>query len=131
MSMISAQCDKLRDAANALQEIIDDFNKVNRGFTYSGIVSTLHYAINGLRSAADTIKSLSDNLSDMVDCRERARALERENQALRDLCANLWPVAKSGVCIERCKLYDECIPNYDENGCILKRQLREFGIKVK
>ena len=85
MSMISAQCDRLRDAANALQEIIDDFNKGNRGFTYSGIVSTMHYAINSLRSAADTIWELRNKLSGMVDEREKITALEGENQKLREL----------------------------------------------
>lgn len=59
----------------------------------------------------------------------REGLLASDNAKLRELCANLWPVAKSGVC-KHCKLYDECIANYDENGCMLKRQLREFGIGV-
>ena len=83
MSMLSSQCDSLKDSANELQNVIDFFAKGHPIYTQCGIVTALHYAINGLRSAADTIKSLSDNLSGMVDCRERARELEKENENLR------------------------------------------------
>ena len=60
----------------------------------------------------------------------REGLLASDNAKLRELCANLWVVAKSGSCVDRCKLYDTCMPNYDENGCMLKRQLGEFGIGV-
>jgi hypothetical protein len=48
--------------------------------------------------------------------------------ALEELCADMWPIARSGVCIDRCAHYGECIEQYDERGCMLKQKMDELGI---
>lgn len=48
--------------------------------------------------------------------------------ALEELCADMWPIARSGVCIDRCIHYDECMKQYDERGCMLKQKMDELGI---
>ena len=54
-----------------------------------------------------------------------------ENEKLQKLVRDMWPIARSGVCIDRCAYYDECIRQYDERGCILKQCMRELGIGVE
>ena len=79
--MLSAQCDELRKCAEALQDAIDSLNSGR--ITHEGLTDAMHYGINGLRDAADTIWELRNKLCDMVDARERARVLESENAKLR------------------------------------------------
>jgi hypothetical protein len=47
---------------------------------------------------------------------------------LEELVQDMWPIARSGVCIDRCAHYGECIEQYDERGCMLKRRMEELGI---
>jgi len=47
---------------------------------------------------------------------------------LEELCTDMWPIARSGVCIDRCANYDECMQQYDERGCMLKQQMDKLGI---
>lgn len=113
ISTISAQCDRLRSIADDLV-----------GMDYDA------YAYD-VRHAADTIKSLSYNLSDMVDCRERARELESENQKLRKLAQGLnWCTENTDgprVDCERCPLGTiEGRPL--ELTC--ENMMRELGIEV-
>ena len=79
MSMISSQCDELRNAADELQNVIDNAHN----YTWPGIVSTLHYAQQGLRSAADTIWELRCKLAGVVDQQDEIERLEDENACLR------------------------------------------------
>ena len=83
MSMLSAQRDELCKCADALQDAIDNLNLVH--ITYEGLTDAMHYGINDLRYAADTIWELRNKMCDMVDARERARVLESENDRLREL----------------------------------------------
>lgn len=47
---------------------------------------------------------------------------------LEELCADMWPIARSGVCIDRCARYGECIRQYEEYGCMLKQRMDELGV---
>jgi hypothetical protein len=58
---------------------------------------------------------------------EDARA---ENAKLRELMSELWPIACSGSCVDKCAHYDECLPHYEEDGCMLKARMRELGVEV-
>ena len=48
--------------------------------------------------------------------------------ALEELCADMWPIARSGFCIDHCAHYVECMQQYDERGCMLKQKMDELGI---
>lgn len=85
MSMLSFQCDELRKAADELQALIDN----GHNYTWSGFFSTLHYAQQGLRGAADTIWELRCKLVDVVDQQDEIELLKTENEKLRKLCAEL------------------------------------------
>ena len=81
MSMISAQCDELRDAADELQNLIEN----GHNYTWSGFYSTLRYAQQRLRGAADTIWELRCKLADVVDQQGEIERLKNENARLREL----------------------------------------------
>ena len=59
---------------------------------------------------------------------EEAESIVKLVADLRELCADMWPIARSGVCIDRCAHYGECIKQYDERGCMLKQKMDELGI---
>lgn len=83
MSMLSAQCDKLREMAVEL--------RTHGTFVgFGGLTSTDPLMLKSatlMCEAADTIWELRCKLSGMVDERERARVAEAENVELRELLA--------------------------------------------
>lgn len=113
ISTISAQCDRLRSIADDLV-----------GMDYDA------YAYD-VRHAADTIKSLSDNLSDMVDCRERARELEVENAKLQALSLAFVNTISNIGC-DPCPYEVECYISTEpmRRGCKLYDKLCELGIEI-
>ncbi len=62
-----------------------------------------------------------------VTCETPAEHAERI-VALEELVQDMWPIARSGVCIDRCARYGECIRQYEERGCMLKQQMDELGV---
>jgi hypothetical protein len=56
--------------------------------------------------------------------------LYAENAKLRELMSELWPIACSGSCVDKCAHYDECLPHYEEDGCMLKARMAELGVEV-
>ena len=128
MSMLSAQRDELCKCADALQDAIDNLNLGH--ITYEGLTDAMHYGINDLRYAADTIWELRNKMCDMVDARERARVLESENDRLRELCAEMFEAVKC-CCGEWCT---KTASNCDNNECGWHKcyvALRELGIEVR
>ena len=109
MSMISAQCDELRKTADELQGFMDNAHN----YTWSGLFSTLHYAQQRLRGAADTIWELRCKLSGVVDQQDEIERLRDENDRLRELCGETcdllphadWPSAecddRASACIDK------------------------------
>ena len=78
--MLSLQCNRLRNLADDVQRIQEN----NADWLWRDAV-TLVDAATEMRHAAETIKSLRDNLSDMVGCCVKAWELEGENAKLRKL----------------------------------------------
>lgn len=77
MSMLSAQCDGLREAANRLDEI---GISMGHGTTASAFIA--HDASERMRSAADTIERLRDNLQESY--RQVPEQGKRENGGERE-----------------------------------------------
>ena len=86
MSMMSSQRDQLKETASKLRE--------NYAFVgFGGTVSRdqlIFDAAQQMDLAADTIWELRNKLAGVVDERERVRALQIENDALRDLAYEMW-----------------------------------------
>ena len=120
MSMISAQCDKLRDTADKLDK--------------TSVVSTpwIHYNLTPMmREAADTIWELRDDLQranaavqdaehDESMAWDRVRKAEAENAKLRDLLAELYQCSRQYGC-DRCGYKD---------GCTMFDRMAQLGIEV-
>jgi hypothetical protein len=125
--MLSSQCNKLRCLADDVQRIKEN----NADWLWRDAV-TLVDAATEMRHAADTIKSLSDNLSDMVDCRERARELERENAKLQ-VFSLAFANTISNIGCDPCPYEGECYVETEpmRRGCQLYDELRSLGIEVE
>lgn len=120
MSMISTQCDELRKTADELQDVLDN----GHNYTWSGFYSTLRYAQQELRSAADTIWELRCKLSGVVDQSEEIERLKVDNARLRQITKRMWPFAKVYL-----KLMTTLGLNNSESYDI-EMVLRELGIEV-
>ena len=144
MSALSSKCDGLRNAADELQNVIDNAHN----YTWPGIVSTLHYAQQGLRDAANIIWGLSCKLAGVVDQQdeierledenarlrsclsddaENARQIMAENAKLRELCADMWTCIREGEwdCSD-CPRYARCNDGVSE----FIDRMRELGVEV-
>ena len=77
MSMLSAQCDELREVADEVSKL-EYTDKVSVPWMRNKLAPML-------RTAADTIWELRCRLADMVDMRERARLAEAENAKLVEI----------------------------------------------
>ena len=81
------------------------------------------------KRVTETWEYYRDNCSGFKEpMRKRFRELDEYVAGLEELCADMWPIARSGVCIDRCARYGECIRQYDERGCMLKQKMDELGI---
>jgi len=85
MSMISAQCDVLRDAADELARVTNGIRSGVPASTWHGMTYVFDNAAHWLRQAADTILELRCKL---VDQSEEIKRLESENAKLRELVAH-------------------------------------------
>ena len=114
MSMISTQCDELRKTADELQDLVDK----GHNYTWSGFYSTLHYAQQVLRRAADTIWELRCKLAGEVDQQDEIERLRDENDRLRELVIRMHPTCIQG---KRCTFADKLY---------ICKTMEELGIKV-
>lgn len=123
MSMLSAQCDELREMAGQLQE-----HGTFAG--YGGTTSTdplMHGVAIVMREAADTIWELRCKLSDMVDERERARVAEAENAKLRELLQDaVQTLGPPALRVDEI----ECGTIYEAHISRLEQRMRELGVEV-
>lgn len=125
--MISLQCDKLRNLANDVQHIKEN----NADWLWRDAI-TLVDAATEMRHAAETIKSLRDNLSDMVDCCVKAWELEGENAKLQALLL-AFANTISDIGCDPCPYEGECYVETEpmRRGCQLYDELCELGIEVR
>lgn len=134
MSMISAQCDQLRERAKELCSLAPDpAVPYLVPSTKETMALAMRSAASEMEDAADTIWELRCKLADMVDMRERARVAEAENEKLRELATLNWKWAHS-CCGNNCKMQTggcgygidrEC--NYERD---IYDRMRELGIEV-
>lgn len=122
MSMISGQCDKLRETADEIQRIKNN----NADWLWRDAI-TLADAAALMRDAADLILELRDDLQqaneavrdaehDESMAWDRVRKAEAENEKLRKLCSALYKFA-----------YDEYPDGTELN---FANHMRELGIEV-
>lgn len=91
MSMLSAQCDELRERAKELRSLAPDPNVPYLVPSTKEIMAlAMASAASEMESAADTIWELRCKLAGMVDMRERARVAESENAKLRELVHDMY-----------------------------------------
>ena len=124
MSMISAQCDELRKTADELQSLIDN----GHNYTWSGFFSTLHYAQQELRSAADIIWELREMAQ-----KESAEHAERI-VALEELVADMYEVIEESDFNPIVEIPSKRGGAYAEDPSWrvgIKQRMRELGIEVE
>jgi hypothetical protein len=85
MSMISDQCDGLRDLACELRKLAN--GPVNEGFPAR---EKLFESADAMCQAADTIWELRCKLAGVVDQRYEIERLKAENAKLRDFVYDMW-----------------------------------------
>ena len=136
MSMLSAQCDKLRETADSLERYgFVDFNEPRQAIMIE------------LRDAADTIWQLRNDCvelrHDLEDANNQAEEVCIENEKLRELVMMAYKAARM-----MCEAWDgPCQSNSDvpswrvpcpaderDEQCVfgqLERNMRELGIEVE
>lgn len=118
MSMLSAQCDELREVATRYDELQVGAVKAVTMPSNMGSI---------LREAADTIWELRCKLSDMVDERERARVAEAENAKLRELLQDaVQTLGPPALRVDEI----ECGTIYEAHISRLEQRMRELGVEV-
>ena len=101
MSMLSAQCDELRERAATLRQ-------------------------GRWSDGADDARLIEDAAETILSLRDRAQDLQAESAKLRELVQELWvscPVHDSDC--------DECKHKGGRTGCELYDRMRELGIEVE
>ena len=116
MSMLSAQCDELREVATRYDELQVGAVKAVTMPSNMGSI---------LREAADTIWELRCKLSDMVDERERARVAEAENAKLRELLLDTLMHPR-----EYCEKHGIEYAGWDSANTHINARMRDLGIEV-
>lgn len=91
MSMISSQCDELMDKAKLLRMHAEGLGAPYVVPSTKELMAMAMFdSATRMERAADTIWELRNKLAGVVDERERVRALQAENDALRDLAYDMW-----------------------------------------
>jgi predicted nuclease with TOPRIM domain len=104
-----------------LQNVIDNAHN----YTWPGIVSTLHYAQQGLRDAANTIWELRNKLAGTVDQQDEIERLEDENARLRSCLSDDAENARQ-IMAENAKLRELCGDMRQFTGAACKKYPRLF-----
>lgn len=95
MSMISAQCDELRDVADDLDRVTNGICSGVPASTWHGMTYVFDSASKSLRQAADTIWELRCKLADVVDQQGEIDRLKAENAQLRELTKDACTVLRN------------------------------------
>lgn len=146
MSMISAQCDVLRDAADELAKVTNGIRSGVPASTWHGMTYVFDNAAHRLRQAADTIWELRCKPASAVDQQKEIERLKAENEKLRELVLDIWSDGMTLGTARKLKAENdklrELVKNlYECNGscercvelmgrCEYKEQLAEFGIEA-
>jgi len=91
MSMISRQCDELRDKAKLLRMLAKGLEAPYVVPSTKQLMAMAMYdSATRMEGAADTIRELREKFSGTVDERERVWELQTESDSLRDLAYEMW-----------------------------------------
>ena len=145
MSMISSQCDELREKAKLLRGHVDGLSAPYViPSTKELMALTMLDSADRMERAADTIWELRCKLAGVVDQSDKIERLKDENTKLRELFEKTYGYYVSGTLTpcDFCKRLD-CEGNapttceadeYDPDGIVnneIERLMRELGIEVE
>ncbi|MBQ9006729.1 MAG: hypothetical protein IJ092_10215 [Atopobiaceae bacterium] len=130
MSMISAQCDELREVAYKVDEYQMGRERVPLKTAAimreaADTIWELRESVYRERAEADSLREERDMYRDLVgmmDHPDLNAQLQAENDKLRELLRAAWRCVHSGLSCSDCRLV--------AGGCTLQSAMRELGIEV-
>ena len=125
MSMLSAQCDKLRERAKVLRQgrWSDGADDARLMEAAAATIWELRGMVHKERAEADRLREERDMYRDLVDHMvhpDIPDQLAAENAKLRELMRIAWKCIHSGLSCSDCRLV--------AGGCTLQSAMRELGV---